>query len=620
MKNRKRGMLQSASGSQTLPPQQPGANFWLLWNMVGKLPQKRRLQIFCLLGTMILSGLLEFCALGSFLPVFGLLAQEQDVLGNSNLKGLQHVWRGTLGVWLQKEPSPRLVVAAFAFLFFFSSLVRVSTVWFSSKLSNAIGSDLGFQLFRKALYQPYHEHFSENTSILISGITQQVAHAVFAISSLLTLILSAVLACAILSAMLIGSPLVTGVVFGLLGGAYLGLIVICRPFLQDNSRVIARKQVELLKILQEGLGGIRDVLIDGSQEIFANFYQKEDLPLRMARVRNTLMIQSPRFLLEGLAVPLLAVCASWMMRASGNILETVSLLALLVLGAQRLFPAMQQGFAAWAGIAGVRASLEDLNRRLAKPIRASSAKIVSRLAWNQQLELRNVSFRYQKEGPWVLRKINLCLKRGENAGLFGKSGAGKSTLLDLVMGLLPPSQGEVWVDRVKLDEVHTLAWQKSISHVPQSIFLADASFMENIAFGSPLEKIDTERVRQSAVMAEIDSFICRSPQGYATKVGERGIRISGGQRQRLGIARALYRQKPFLILDEATSALDLETENRILERITRLAPRVTVLIVTHRISSLKKISKKYEMRKDGTCVEIEQEKVSLRARSTDLEE
>jgi len=620
MRSQKRGKLQSAAGNPIAPSPPLGADFRLLWNMVGNLPQRRRFQIFCLLGVMLVSGLLEFCALGSFLPVFELLTHEQDGLEHPNFKIFRQIWGWIPAVCLHGEPSPRLVVSAFALLFVFSSLFRVGTVWFSAKLSNAVGSDLGFQLFRKALYQPYQEHLSENTSILISGITQQVAHAVFAISSLLTLILSAVLASAILFAMLLGTPWLTGVVFGLLGGAYMGLVVLWRPFLQHNSRIIAKKQADLLKILQEGLGGIRDVLVDGSQEVFGNYYRKVDLPLRIARVGNTMMIQSPRFLLEGLAVPLLAVCAAWMMGASGNVLETVSLLALLVLGAQRLFPAMQQGFAAWAGIAAVRASLEDLNRRLAKPIRASAGKKISRLAWEQKLELHNVSFRYHKEGPWVLRKINLTLTRGENVGLFGKSGAGKSTLLDLVMGLLPPTQGEVWVDGTRLNEAHTLAWQKNISHVPQSIFLADASFAENIAFGSPAGKIDWKRLRQSAAMAEIDGFIRKSARGYGTEVGERGVRISGGQRQRLGIARALYRRKPFLILDEATSALDLETENRILKRIAGLAPGVTVLMVTHRIGSLKNFSKKYEMRKNATCVEIRHGNPSLEAREANLEE
>jgi ATP-binding cassette, subfamily B, bacterial PglK len=201
--------------------------------------------------------------------------------------------------------------------------------------------------------------------------------------------------------------------------------------------------------------------------------------------------------------------------------------------------------------------------------------------------LKDVSFCYTPDSPKVLNRINLTIRKGERVGFIGTSGSGKSTLLDMIMGLLPASAGQIVIDGVQLTTANQRAWQSQLAHVPQSIFLTDRSVAENIAFGQPKSTIDMARVHEAANQAHIAELIESWPEGYDTEVGERGIRLSGGQRQRIGIARALYKRASIIVLDEATSALDSETEEAVMKSIETLSTSLTILVIAHRLSTLR---------------------------------
>jgi ATP-binding cassette subfamily B protein len=199
-----------------------------------------------------------------------------------------------------------------------------------------------------------------------------------------------------------------------------------------------------------------------------------------------------------------------------------------------------------------------------------------------------VRFSYANNGPWVLDGINLLILKGSRVGFVGSTGSGKSTTLDLLMGLLMPTEGKLLVDGQSISGNHLRAWQRTIAHVPQSIYLADSTLAENIAFGVPFKAIDLDRVQQAARQAQIADFIESSPEGYLAYVGERGIRLSGGQRQRIGIARALYKQVSVLVFDEATSALDNSTEQSVMDAIEGLNRDITVLLIAHRLTTVRR--------------------------------
>jgi ATP-binding cassette subfamily B protein len=310
--------------------------------------------------------------------------------------------------------------------------------------------------------------------------------------------------------------------------------------------------------------------------------------MRRAEGSNSFILQSPKFGMEALGMVLIAGLAFTFRRAPGGLSSAIPVLGAIALGAQRLMPALQQAYWAWSSLIGSEASLRDTMRLLDQELPAHAGKPnPAPMPFEREIELRDLGFRYGPAAPWVLRHLDLRIPRGSRVGFKGTTGSGKSTLIDLVMGLLDPTEGALLVDGQPIDDANRRAWQVRIAHVPQSIFLADTSIAENIAFGVPGSRIDMEKVREAARQAHIAADIESWPEGFSTRVGERGVRLSGGQRQRIGIARALYKRASVIIFDEATSALDSDTEESVMRSIDGLGQDLTLLIVAHRLSTLR---------------------------------
>jgi ATP-binding cassette subfamily B protein len=267
----------------------------------------------------------------------------------------------------------------------------------------------------------------------------------------------------------------------------------------------------------------------------------------------------------------------------------IPILGALALGAQRILPILQQAYASYTYMKGGEASLIDtlelLDQELPKFLSVENSNVL--VTFKDKIELKNITFKYNLNQKAILHEFNLKIPKGSRVGIIGKTGSGKSTLLDLIMGLIQPTHGQLLIDNVSIDENNYRQWQGHIAHVPQSIYLSDASISENIAFGVPRIDIDFDRVVLASQKAQIDNVIETWDNKYDTIVGERGVRLSGGQRQRIGIARALYKNADVIIFDEATSALDNETEKEVMDSIRLLGDKLTILIVAHRLSTLK---------------------------------
>lgn len=547
---------------------------------------------------MVASALAEVVSLGAVIPFLGVLVSPGAVLSQPAAAGVARALHITSAGQLALACTLLFIAATLL-----ASGIRVLLLWSNTRIGLGAGADLGTEVYRRTLYQPYRVHVRRNSSEVISAIIHKVNGAVYGVlMAVLTLASSAVLVTAVMVALIAVDPLVAVLAAAAFALAYALIIRHTRARLARTSRRVADNETRIIQALQEGLGGIRDVLLDGTQPEYCDMYRRVDQPLRKSQAEIIFMAHSPRFLMEALGIVLIAGLAYALSRSEGGLATALPLLGALALGAQRLLPALQQSYQAWADAGANAASLGDVLALLDQPVpQAALQPPASPLAFRQSIQFQALRFRYTDDGPWVLKGLDLTIPKGSRVGLVGTTGSGKSTALDLLMGLLEPTTGQVLVDGEPLTGQRMRAWQRTIAHVPQSIFLADATVAANIALGVPSDRIDLARVKTAARQAEIADFIESTPRAYEEFVGERGIRLSGGQRQRMGIARALYKQASVLVFDEATSALDAATEQAIMQTIEQLSRDLTIVLVAHRLSTVRRCDTILQL-EDGRAV------------------
>jgi ABC-type bacteriocin/lantibiotic exporter with double-glycine peptidase domain len=566
-----------------------------LWNHLSKRRQK---QFIWMQTFIVIASFFEMASLGAVVPFLGVLSEPEPVFQNEYLQPFIKFF----GITEANQLALPMTVL-FVSLVLLSAIIRLILLWTLTRLSQLAGADLSINIYRHTLYQDYSVHVSRNSSEVINGIitkTQTVSKGVF--GPILNLISTSVTIIGIIAVLLLINVTVTLTAFIGFGSLYLIVMYLTRRNLRENSQHIAEKSDLMVKSLQEGLEGIREVLINNNQKFYTELYRSSDLQMRRASWRNEMIYSSPRFGMEGVGISIVAIFAYSATLNLGGIDQFLPILGAFVLGAQKLLPAIQKAYASYSRVKGSKYSLMDVITLLDQPLPVSvNEQSLDYFAYEKSIELKNLSFRYSEESPWILKNINLEIPKGSVVGVVGTTGCGKSTLLDLIMGLLPPSYGEVKVDNVSLKADNKRSWQAHISNVPQHIYLSDGTIEENIAFGLPSDEIDHERVLEAAKKAQLSDLIENWGKGYQTLVGERGTRLSGGQRQRVGLARAFYKQTDVLILDEATSALDDQTELAVMDSIESFDEELTVVIIAHRTTTLKscdmiiKLSSDYTM-------------------------
>ncbi|MEO8016290.1 MAG: ABC transporter ATP-binding protein [Pseudomonadota bacterium] len=553
-----------------------------LWIHLGP---RRRSQFLLLLGLMVVSVLAEIVSLSAVIPFIGALAVPEKVLEYRVVAWFARL----IGASTTQQILLPLTIV-FAVVSVIAGAIRLLFIWASTRFTFATGADLSIEVYRRTLYQPYEVHIRRSSSEVISGIATKVGGTMLGVVLPMTVLISqGLLIVAIMATLLAIDPVVAIVAALGFGSAYAIVTWLTNASLRHNGRSIAAEQTHVIKALQEGLGGIRDVLLDGSQAFYSEIYQRADRLLRRAQGNNIFIAQSPKPMIEAFGMVLIAGLAYGLSARPGGLAEGLTTLAVLALGAQRLLPALQSTYASWASMIGSEAVLADTIELLDQPLDQELLRPApSPLVLERSIEFNAVRYRYAADGPWALDGLTLSIPRGARVGIVGGTGGGKSTTMDLLMGLLRPSAGEVVIDGLPLDRSRVRAWQRAIAHVPQTIYLTDATLAENIALGESRDKIDIERVKIAAQRAHIAELIESRPRGYDEIVGERGVRLSGGQRQRIGIARALYKQASVLVLDEATSALDNVTERSVMDAIDSLDRGLTILVIAHRLTTVRR--------------------------------
>lgn len=551
----------------------------------------RKTQLAFLLLLIIITSLSEVFSIGAVLPFLAVLSSPKLLFDNNYAKPFIDI----LNIKNADELLMPLTIL-FVVAIIISGILRIILLWAQTRISFAIGSDLSFKVYRKTLFQPYEVHLSRNSSVVISGILSKTTGVINnTLMPITTIISSLIMLFIILFALLaINSAIALSAILGI-GMFYVIIIKITKSKLTNYSKVINIESNNVVKALQEGLGGIRDVLIDGTQETYCEVYRKADLPTRRSQANINIIGGIPRYAIEAIGMLLIAVLAFQLAKSSTNFSVAVPILGSLALGAQRMLPVLQQLFVSWTTLTGSKSSLIDSIELLDQPLPEFLNAEYVPIVFQNKIHLKNISFRYSEDSPWVLKELNLIINKGSKIGFMGTTGGGKSTLLDILMNLINPTVGQIFIDDNMLSSNNSRAWQAHIAHVPQAIFLSDSTIAENIAFGIPKNQINYNLVYEAAKKAQIADIIESWETKYNTIVGERGIKLSGGQRQRIGIARALYKKADVLIFDEATSALDNDTETEVMKAINKLDSHLTIIMVAHRLSTLTNCDFVYEI-------------------------
>ena len=556
----------------------------LFRNLFSHLSARRRKQLGLLLGLMLVGSLAEIVTIGAVVPFISLMARPETAMEFPFLQDLF----AAIG-WRQSQSLVLPMSIAFVCVVLAATGIRLLLVYVSNKLVFAIGHDIGLKLYHVILHQPYAFHISQNTSEVLGNINKVQIVVGGVLRPLMDGMVAIILSVAIFAALMLvdaTTALTAGVLFALI---YVGIMKLFRTRLRRNGKVIATAQGKRMRCIQEGLGGIRDVILDGNQAYYSGEFSKVDRQFRNAQAANVFFSQSPRFLVEAIGIGLIVALAYSLTLKTGGLLGALPVLAALVLGAQRLLPLLQKVYQAWSTTTGNLQVLDDLVSMLdlATVQRGYSRSQAGVMSFEDRIDFKGLNFHYAEDEPEVLSDINLTIPKGSRVGIVGKTGSGKSTLMDILMGLLEPTGGRIRVDGKAIDAENQNYWRQRIAHVPQHIYLSDASITENIALGVSPERIDMDRVRRAAHQAQIAEFIESHRQGYDTRVGERGVQLSGGQRQRIGIARALYKEADVLVFDEASSALDTETETAVMQAVSQLDPNLTLFIIAHRVQTLR---------------------------------
>lgn len=573
--------------------QQPALVSDLLTRLWRQLSSRNRAKIGVLLLLMVVASFAEVVSIGAVLPFLAVLTEPATVQ--------KYAFTNTLIDWLGVS-DPNDLLLPFTIIFAAAALIagalRLLLLWLNSRFSYSTGAELSVSMYRRTLYQPYSVHCNRNSSEVINGITNKTRVVIDTITMSLTMVSSGLMLITILVILFYVDPFVALSAFSGFGLIYLIIIRLTKKKLSLNSECVATESTRAIQTLQEGLGGIRDVLLDGSQAVYCRVYQDAEKPLRRAEGDNVFIANSPRYLMEALGMVLISILAYSISQRTEQIAGAIPILGVFALAAQRLLPVLQQAYVSWTNMRAVQASIKDALDLLDQPLpQGINSGLTNRpISFSHDISLDHIGFKYDRQGTEILNDITFKIVKGSRIGVIGTTGSGKSTLIDLVMGLLSPTHGSLKIDGQRITAANSGAWQARIAHVPQSIFLADTTVAQNIAFGIHPDEIDFDWVRQVAVQAQIASSIDSWPNKYQTVVGERGVRLSGGQRQRIGIARALYKKADVIIFDEATSSLDSETEQAVMDAIEGLDKNLTLLIIAHRVSTLKACSRVIELK------------------------
>lgn len=555
---------------------------------------------------MSFSEVASVAAIGSFMALVGGLAALQG--------------EGILAVIYQNSgavnPHDFIFIAGLAVLavLIINAAISMFAVWRLALFSSKIGTEIGNRLYQYYIYQPWLFHTAKSSVQLTRNVAAESNRvAAQIIDPLMQMNAKVIMVIFMMIAIFIFNPTIAVVIFSIVATAYFVLYKLVQLHLARSGRQISDAHVQRFKLMSEGFGGIKDILLLGCQTDFTLRFERSGEKFTRGLSKIQILRQVPRYFIELIAFSSIIFLVLYLVkRYQGDLGVILPILSVYALAGFKLLPALQQIYSSMALIKGAMASFEAIRQDLYDSVRleykqkgrngSSNFERGEQLPFKRAIELKGVSFTYPNKQEPAIQNVNIHISVNQVIGIVGASGAGKSTIIDLLLGLIQPELGALVVDGQTITKKTIRSWQNSIGYVPQSIFLSNASIQENIAFGLPVAEIDSERICQAIKLSHLDEMIKQLPDGVETTVGERGIQLSGGQVQRIGIARALYHDADVLIFDEATSALDGITEKHIMDAIHDFSEKKTIILIAHRLKTVQKCDIIYLLEK-GSIVD-----------------
>ena len=574
-----------------------GNQFSALKRLYKQLSLKRKRQLFGSLLLMISSGFAEAFIISSFSI---LLSSFSNTLSSDNSNMV-------IGQVIDSKiqlPDISSNIAFFGIAIIMTGVLRVSTIRITSFVPALIANDLSHKIITKLLYRNYDEHIRSNTSVLINKATQQLNTTIDCIGLTMVMINNTVLASGIFIAILFLSWKITLTISFTLIILYFLIYKNISPKLKNSGFDITSSRRKQIKIVREALSGMSEIILSNTQRKYIKEYTSNDKRLRFAVADGSFKAIYPRYALEAIFLMFALMIFLFILVTKQNPELILIGMGTGALAAQRLLPSIQQVYAGFAEFALYSVSIEDVleilelkENDLEKMEYDLRLNLKEQILFNKSIFLENVSYRHLDSDSDVLKSIRLKIKKGDKIGIVGKTGSGKSTLKDILSGLIKPSSGRLIIDGLDLHnkKINIKKWFSLVSVVSQSEHIFEGTLLDNIICSEEEVKLDKSFLQEILKKSSLDEFVNSLPKGVNSFIGERGFNLSGGQSQRIAIARALYKKSKLLILDEATSALDIETERKIIDGIYKKNKNLTIISIAHRKEALKYCNKIIEL-------------------------
>tara|TARA_B110000046_G_scaffold52850_2_gene59225 strand:- start:11092 stop:12882 length:1791 start_codon:yes stop_codon:yes gene_type:complete len=562
-----------------------------------------------LLILILIMALLDMIGVASILPFMAVLTNPSFIETNSILNKMFQA-SSIFGVENNQQFLFVLGVLVFVILII-SLMVKSLTVYVQTRFVQMQEYSIGKRLIEGYLHQPYSWFLGRHSADLGKTILSEVGQVIGGcMRPLMELIAKGMVAIALITLLIIADPKLALVIGSTLAGAYGLIFYFIRKYLNKIGNERLKNNQLRFTAVSEAFGAAKEIKVGGLERTYIKIFSDSAQIFARTQASSEVIAQLPRFILEAIAFGGILLITLYAMGQSNSFNSAIPILSLYVFAGYRLMPALQQIYTSFTKLTFVGPSLDQLHNdfKNLKPFNHSQDK--NKLSFNKTIILKNIFFNYPNTSRTALKNINLSIPAKSTVGLIGPTGSGKTTTVDIILGLLEAQKGTLEVDEQVITKYNSRDWRRSIGYVPQYIYLADDSVAVNIAFGVEPNNIDYAAVEKAAKIANLHEFVMDElPKQYQTKIGERGVRLSGGQRQRIGIARALYHNPKVLILDEATSALDNQTEKAVMDAISNLSKNITIILIAHRLNTVKKCDKIYllekgELKSQGTFEEL----------------